>query len=60
MHDEEILMMIKLAHTVIWAVMAMAIVGVPIAAVLGRIRLSAANVRLMVESAMPASWRQTM
>jgi hypothetical protein len=38
--DEEILRLVKLAHTAIWAVMATAIVAVPIAAILGRFRVA--------------------
>jgi hypothetical protein len=40
MRDDEILMLIKVAHTAIWAVMATAIVSLPIAAVRGRFRLA--------------------
>ena len=40
MRDQEILRLVKLAHTPIWALMAMAIVVVPIAAMMGRFRLA--------------------
>lgn len=40
MRTDRTLKRIKLAHTAIWAVMAWAIVAIPIAAVLGRFRLA--------------------
>ena len=41
MPEEKVLTLIKLAHTAIWAVMAAAIVAIPIAAMLGRFHLAA-------------------
>jgi len=38
--DEDILKLVKLVHTAIWALMATAIVAVPIAAMLGRFRVA--------------------
>ena len=40
MRDEHTLTLIKLAHTAIWAVMAAAIVIIPVAAICGRFRLA--------------------
>jgi hypothetical protein len=40
MPEEKVLTLIKLAHTAIWAVMAAAIVAIPIAAMLGRFHLA--------------------
>jgi hypothetical protein len=41
MPEEKVLTLIKLAHTAIWAVMAAAIIALPIAAMLDRFRLAA-------------------
>jgi len=38
--DEDILRLVKLAHTAIWAIMAAAIVALPVAALFGRFRLA--------------------
>ena len=40
MRDEDTLRLVKLAHTAIWAIMAAAIVAIPIAAMAGRFRLA--------------------
>ena len=48
MPEEKVLTLIKLAHTAIWAVMAAAIVAIPVAAMLGRFRLAAWLTALVV------------
>lgn len=48
MSAEQALTLIKVAHTAIWAVMATAIVAVPVAAILGRFRLAAWLTALIV------------
>jgi hypothetical protein len=48
MSAEQALTLIKVAHTAIWAVLATAIVAVPVAAMLGRFRLAAWLTALIV------------
>ena len=48
MRDDEILKLIKLAHTAIWTVMAAAIVVIPVAAICGRFRLASWLTALVV------------
>jgi hypothetical protein len=52
MRDDEILKLVKLGHTAIWAVMATAIMAVPVAAMLGRFRLAGWLTALIVAECM--------
>jgi len=56
MRDQEILTLIKLAHTVIWAVMATAIAALPIAALRGRFRMAGWLTALIVAECVVLAW----